>query len=325
MNLHEDSRLFRQAVLATAQDMQLPDVYVEKDYWVTLALKAVFDSSAAADCVFKGGTSLSKCYGLIDRFSEDVDLVVRQSDGVSGAQLKKKLKTVSQAVADLLPEVEVDGVTMKRGMIRKTAHSYPKLFEGRFGQVRGDVVLLESSWLGESEPSTIRPLSCYLYEMMLRNGQEEMAASFGLLPFKVQVLRPERTFCEKAMSLVRFSCGENPVESLKNKVRHIYDLYQLLERDEYDRFFESDEFEMLLKQIARSDLKTLSGSEWIRSHPADALVFADAESVWKELEPVYSGAFRDLVYGTLPAPALMEATLCRIRDRMRTLDWIEEE
>lgn len=322
MRLHEDSRLFRQAVLATAQAMQLPEVYVEKDYWVTLALKAVFSSAARADCVFKGGTSLSKCYGLIDRFSEDVDLVVRQSAGVSGAQLKKMLKTVSQAVDELLPEVAVGGVTVKFGMIRKTAHSYPKLFEGRFGQVRGDVIILESSWLGESEPSAIRPLSCYLYEMMIRSGQEEMAASFDLLPFDVQVLRPERTFCEKVMSLVRFSCGENPVESLKNKVRHIYDLHQLLGRTEYDRFFESDEFEALLKQIAQSDLKTLNDSEWIRSHPADALIFAAAEPVWKELEPVYSGEFRNLVYGTLPDPDLMAATLCRIRDRMRAFDWI---
>jgi hypothetical protein len=167
MRLHEESRLFRQAVLATAQEMRLPEVYVEKDYWVTLVLKAVFSSAARADCVFKGGTSLSKCYGLIERFSEDVDLVVRQSGGDSGAQLKKKLRTVSQAVGVVLPEVTVEGVTMKRGMIRKTAHSYPKLFEGRFGQVRSDVILLESSWLGESEPSATRPLSCYLYEMMI--------------------------------------------------------------------------------------------------------------------------------------------------------------
>jgi len=323
MRLHEDSRLFRQAVLATAQERQIPEIFVEKDYWVTLALKLVFGSAAGADCVFKGGTSLSKCYGLIDRFSEDVDLVVRQSGNDSGAQLKKKLKTVSQSIVRVLPEVEVGGVTMKRGMIRKTAHGYPKLFEGRFGQVR-DVIILESSWLGESEPSTTRPLSCYLYEMMIRSGQEEMATSFDLLPFDVQVLRPERTFCEKIMSLVRFSCGENPVDSLRNKVRHIYDLHQLLECAEYVRFFESNGFESLLKQIARSDLKTLNDSDWILSHPSDALVFAEAESVWKELEPVYSGTFSDLVYGTLPVPDSVAATLCRIRDRMRAFDWIKE-
>jgi hypothetical protein len=321
MRLHEDSRLFRQAVLATAQERQIPEIFVEKDYWVTLTLKLVFGSAAAADCVFKGGTSLSKCYGLIDRFSEDVDLVVRQSGDDSGAQLKKKLKTVSQSVVGVLPEVEVDGVTMKRGMIRKTAHSYPKLFDGRFGQVR-DVIILESSWLGESEPSATRPLSCYLYEMMIRNGQEEMAAAFELLPFDVQVLRPERTMCEKIMSLVRFSYDGLPLEALKNKVRHIYDLYQLLERAEYDRFFESADFESLLKQIAQSDLKTLNDSDWILSHPADALILAKAESVWKELEPVYSGEFRNLVYGMLPGPDLMEATLCRIRNRMRAFDWI---
>ncbi len=322
MKLHEENQLFRQAVLATAQEMQLPEIFVEKDYWVTLALKAVFNSASGADCVFKGGTSLSKCYGLIERFSEDVDLVVKRSEGDSGAQLKKKLRSISQSVEKVLPEVPVVGVTMKRGMIRKTAHTYPKLFEGRFGQVRGDVIILESSWLGDSEPSAIRPLSCYLHEMMIRNGQGELAASFELLPFDVQVLRPERTLCEKIMSLVRFSCGDTPIESLKNKVRHIYDLHQLFEREEYDLFFDSAEFEVLLKKIARSDLETLNHSDWIYSHPADALVFKAAESVWKELEPVYSGSFHDLVYGELPPQEQLMKVLCRIRDRMRSFDWI---
>ena len=109
---------------------------------------------------------------------------------------------------------------------------------------------------------------------------------------------------------------------MKDKVRHIYDLHQLLERKEYDTFFESDGFEELLKQIARSDLKTLSDSEWIHAHPAKALVFAEAESVWKELEPVYSGAFRDLVYGTLPSQEKLVRVLCRIRERMITFEWI---
>ncbi len=119
-----------------------------------------------------------------------------------------------------------------------------------------------------------------------------------------------------------FSCGDAPVESLKNKVRHIYDLYQLLEREEYDLFFDSAEFEVLLKKIARSDLETLNHSDWIYSHPADALVFKDAESVWKELEPVYSGLFHDLVYGVLPPQEQLMKVLCRIRDRMRSFDWI---
>ena len=76
MRLHENSKLFKQAVRATAQQMGLLDIYVEKDYWVTFALYTIFGHEIGKQTVFKGGTALSKCYGLIERFSEDIDLVV---------------------------------------------------------------------------------------------------------------------------------------------------------------------------------------------------------------------------------------------------------
>jgi predicted nucleotidyltransferase component of viral defense system len=62
MRLHDDIALFKDAVTATAQQMNLPEVYVEKDYWVTYALKTIFTSDARELSVFKGGTALSKCY-----------------------------------------------------------------------------------------------------------------------------------------------------------------------------------------------------------------------------------------------------------------------
>ena len=76
MNLLEDQELFKQAISVTAQLMKIPEIYIEKDYWVTLALKTIFESGLSSDTVFKGGTALSKCYKLIERFSEDIDLVV---------------------------------------------------------------------------------------------------------------------------------------------------------------------------------------------------------------------------------------------------------
>jgi predicted nucleotidyltransferase component of viral defense system len=54
--------------------------------------------------VFKGGTALSKCYSLIDRFSEDIDLVVLRREGETDARMKAKLKGVSEAVNTALPE-----------------------------------------------------------------------------------------------------------------------------------------------------------------------------------------------------------------------------
>jgi predicted nucleotidyltransferase component of viral defense system len=75
MKLHENKILFRQAIQSTADQLKLPPIYVEKDYWVTLALFKIFKNEIGEEIVFKGGTSLSKCYHLIDRFSEDIDLL----------------------------------------------------------------------------------------------------------------------------------------------------------------------------------------------------------------------------------------------------------
>lgn len=76
MNLHENISLYRDAIRFTAQKMDLKTEYVEKDYWLTYALFTIFNSEIGKDIVFKGGTALSKCYNIIERFSEDIDLVV---------------------------------------------------------------------------------------------------------------------------------------------------------------------------------------------------------------------------------------------------------
>jgi len=75
MKLHHNIQLFQDAVRVTAQQMNIPPEFVEKDYWVTYVLFAIFNSKIGNETVFKGGTSLSKCYKLIERFSEDIDLV----------------------------------------------------------------------------------------------------------------------------------------------------------------------------------------------------------------------------------------------------------
>jgi len=80
VNLHENTKLFKEAVRATSQQMGILDIYIEKDYWVTKALHTIFSNEIGQEVVFKGGTTLSKCYGLIERFSEDIDLVILKSE-----------------------------------------------------------------------------------------------------------------------------------------------------------------------------------------------------------------------------------------------------
>jgi predicted nucleotidyltransferase component of viral defense system len=95
--------------------MQILPIFIEKDYWVTYALQTIFNHATGSDTVFKGGTALSKCYKMIDRFSEDIDLVVLRREGESNNRLTTKIRTISDVVSAVLPEVNIEGLTQKGG------------------------------------------------------------------------------------------------------------------------------------------------------------------------------------------------------------------
>ena len=78
MKLHTHPEEFRELITVVANEKHISESAVERDYYIVMMLKSLADSPYADQCVFKGGTSLSKCYpGSIDRFSEDIDLTVR--------------------------------------------------------------------------------------------------------------------------------------------------------------------------------------------------------------------------------------------------------
>lgn len=324
MKLHSDKTLFRQAVQFTADQMKIPAIYIEKDYWVTFALHTIFKHEIGKDSVFKGGTSLSKCYQMIERFSEDIDLVVLRREGETNNQLTNKIKKISKVVGEVLPEVDIPALTQKMGMNRKTAHSYAKEFKGNYGQVR-DVIVVEATWLGYFEPYTTKTISSFVGTMMLSNGQQDIAEANGLLPFELLVLEPTRTICEKIMSLVRFSYGENAIDDLRKKVRHTYDLHQLLKQQAFSKFFNSTVFEDMLLKVANDDVASYKHSnEWLLNNPGEALLFKDLENVWAALKVVYTGEFKNLLYGALPDEAAILATLRRIKERLATIKWTIE-
>lgn len=321
MKLHENKTLFKDAVRFTAQQMNLPPEYVEKDYWVTFSLFTIFNNEIGKDTVFKGGTALSKGYKMIDRFSEDIDLVVIRREGESNNRLTTKIRTISAVVNSVLPEVEIDGVTQKMGMNRKTAHAYSKEFIGDYGQVR-DVIVLESGWLGYYEPYTNRMLNSFVGEMMANTGQITIAEGSGMTPFEVRVLEPVRTLCEKIMSLVRFSYGETPLEDLKKKIRHTYDLHQLLRQKDFLDFFHSPAFVTMLLKVANDDVASFrNNNKWLTNHPGEALIFKDLNNVWKELKIVFNGEFKNLVYGDFPNDTDVMETLKMIQERLKSIHW----
>ena len=321
MKLHKDKSLFTEAVTITAQQMKIPEIYVEKDYWVTYALHTIFSDPIGKDAVFKGGTSLSKCFRLIDRFSEDIDLVVLKREGESNNQLTNKIKTIGNVVSKVLPEIEIKGVTQKFGMNRKTAHTYEKEFQGNFGQIR-DIIIVEASWLGFYDPHTTKTISSYIYEMMQKTGQQKLAEENGLLPFNVLVLEPKRTVCEKIMSLVRFSYSPVPIDELKKKIRHCYDLHQLLQNKELSEVFDSKYFDEMLLRVANDDIVSYkNNNNWLQYHPKEAKIFSDVKNVWDALKATYNGDFRNLVFGDFPKEEKIFDTLLRIKKRLGDIDW----
>ena len=321
MRLHENLTLFRQSVEFASQKLDIPQIYIEKDYWVTYALHLIFHNEIGEETVFKGGTALSKCFGIIERFSEDIDLVVLRKDGESANQLKNKLKKVTEVVSEQLEVVEIEGVTKKLGMIRKIAFNYKQEFKGVFGQVR-DVLIVESTWLGRYEPYHKHEIASYIYDMMRAADQLELAKEYGMLPFEVNVLHVNRTICEKIMSLVRFSYGEDPLYDLKKKIRHTYDIHQLLQVPEIKGFFESSDFERMLLLVAKDDTESFkSNNEWLAHHPKEALIFSQTEEIWKELENTYTDEFGNLVHGILPAGTDVLDSLKLVSERLKNVNW----
>ena len=321
MILHLNKELFKDAVSITANQLNMPPEFVEKDYWVTFSLHQIFNNEIGKDVIFKGGTALSKCYNLIDRFSEDLDLVVIRREGESDSKLKSKIKSISDLVASILPEENIEGITQKMGMNRKTAHCYERIFEENYNQVRS-IIVLESTWLGYHEPYSKKHIVSYVGNMMIENNQTEFASENGLLPFELLALDPTRTICEKIMSLVRFSYGKDPITNLKNKVRHTYDLHKLLAQPSYIEFVQSGRFDEMLLKVAKDDIVSFkNNNEWLGNHPGDSLMFKDVEAIWKELATVYSSDFKPLVYKKFPNETEILASLLIIQERLKTIDW----
>jgi predicted nucleotidyltransferase component of viral defense system len=276
----------------------------------------------AGQAVFKGGTALSKCYQLIERFSEDIDIVVLYP-GENDNRLKKRIRDISKLVEGIMPEVEIAGITNKLGQIRKTAHTYSKgNFNGSFGQVRENIIL-KVTWLGNFEPFVTREVSSYLTRMMEITGQSALITEYGLQPFPVRVLSKERTLCEKIMSLERFSRTESLYEDITQKIRHVYDIYMLLRnREVQDFFLYSDDFEAMLNQVGKDDIKSFKNNNaWLVGHPGEALIFFNFPETWKRIKTPYRTIFRDLVIGPLPDESDLIEIMEIVANRIKAIKW----
>ncbi|CAA0147843.1 conserved hypothetical protein [Tenacibaculum maritimum] len=323
MRLHEYQEPFRNAIRAAADHFGIAEIFIEKDYWVTFALKQIFTNPASKDItVFKGGTSLSKCHKIIERFSEDIDLVIITDEEEGSNAIKKKLKLVTEAVAEPLTYVPGHLIENKKGKIRKLVYSYDKSgMDGAFGHVRDEIVVEVSSY-GSPHPSSAVEIHSMITGLIASTGNVDLIIKYELEPFKVVALDIERTFCEKVISLVRFSYTETPLKDLADKVRHTYDLHQLLKLERIQDFLASEDFSAMLNQVGKDDDKAIpNDKEWLSQHPNKALIFEDIEGVWSKIKLTYNSSFKELLTGDLPNDEEVLKSLKAIKNRLGEIKW----
>lgn len=295
MILHKDLENFKALISLTAKDMGILEFYIEKDYWVTYILKKLSNSSFKNDVVFKGGTSLSKGYNAINRFSEDIDLQLANSS-LGDNQKKKLLKSIEETITEGMIYLSKHPRESKRGNIRKTIYQYPiQINEENKGQV-SDVIVLEINSLSIPEPTEILEIESYIAKYLRKIGKKEFIPQFELGSFKINILSVKRTFIEKLFAVLDYTFEENAEVELGKKIRHLYDLYKLYQLDEIKDFLNTeDSYKIASKVVVQNDFFGKRKDTIYRN----SFLYNDFERINK-IEGVYITKFKSMVFGEFP-------------------------
>ena len=240
MKLHENKTEFQELITLTARAKHIPESAVERDYYIVQALLFLSKSENADRCVFKGGTSLSKCYPeYIERFSEDIDLTYIPEDGMTNKQIERKLKAVEKVMT---AGAETEIIPDERNDRNKSIWFW-------YGN-RDSKIKLEIGSSVRPEPYGIKVLKTYIQEYLESHGFEDVVDEYELTEISVNVLNIERTFVDKIMSVKRHSiCG-----TIKTKARHIYDVTRLFQMSEIQAFLANkDELKRLIVLTKQTD------------------------------------------------------------------------
>ena len=248
MKLFESPDFYDAIVAATNhfQGSGLTEQLIEKDYHITETLRIVA-TSYPNQVVFKGGTSLSKGWKLINRFSEDLDLFLDPNafdPPLSSNQTDKTLKTIEQAVGKypavkFLPHTKLSRSRSEKGISRTSDFEYDTRFPGN--SAIQNRVLLEMGIRSGKYPVESIQLTSFLVEFLKSTGEslgteDEVSFSMPLLHFR-------RTFVEKLFSLhskvIQYQLDNT---SFANYTRHYYDLFCLAQRPETIAMIQSEEY-----------------------------------------------------------------------------------
>jgi predicted nucleotidyltransferase component of viral defense system len=330
MNLHFHSEDFRELVELSAHHFGYEQSHVEKDYWVSKILKELALSGFSNNIYFKGGTSLSKAYRIINRFSEDLDLFVYSGNPVSSRQSEKTLtRHVSHFIIENNRKMYVAELSKTGGDFRKLAFSHDTHYEGAGLKENLEVEIKCCTLEDKSRmyyPIQKRRIQPVIAEYLQVAGHNDMLTHFGLDSFEVQTVDPKRTLCDKISRLTRLSYNDDYEMLIAKHIRDVYDVYRLLDISEYKDFIQTDEFSDAMQCVTDEDGLCKKS----HSHPyiSKARIFSETEQILKlpAVFRAYNNELKQLMFSANALPALNEVVqnivllqqpLCRFDERYK--------
>lgn len=309
---------FEQAILRAQEHFRgrgFRPAIIEKDYYVTEALR-IIAAAAGNKVIFKGGTSLSKGWNLIQRFSEDIDLFLdplafKPPLGKQGVD--RELKRLRDDIAKH-PGLTFLGEESRTigGFGRSDRFAYPQRFGGP-GEVAGRV-LLESGTASGREPTADMALRSYLAQFLQETGQTLGAEDEGA--FTMRLLHFRRTFVEKMFAIhAKVELLKREKRAIGGYARHYYDLYQLTGEPEVRAMLESPEYATI-----KEDYDRISREHFPRdySHP-EGMRFAKSDALFpprdlaRAIGTEYDRQCRALCYGPFPTWDEVQARFDQLR------------
>ena len=222
MNLHHDHEAFSELIIAASNELHIPPGIIEKDYYVTLALREL--AARVKGMVFKGGTSLTKCYQILDRFSEDIDISYAASEGVPGESRKRQLKKA------VVSSIESMGFSIANLEETRSRRSY-NCYRASYSSIYSPLLELKPELVIETYiallpfPTVNRIADNYIYRFLKMTEQEELAEEFDIMPFEITTQSIERTLIDKVFAL----CDYYLSDKVDRHSRHLYDIYKIME------------------------------------------------------------------------------------------------
>ena len=285
----------------TSDNLGIREVFIEKDYWITLVLKRLADSEYSNSVVFKGGTSLSKGYKLINRFSEDIDIAIINASGITGNQLRTLIRNAEKTISVDLTEIDTPGVTSKGSKFRKSVFNYPVSGDTKLIQDVSNLLIIETNSFANPNPYVNLEIKSLIGEFLESSGRQDLIKKYGLDPFNLNILDKRRTLIEKIVSLIRFSFSENPIAGISEKVRHFYDNYYLLNDTECKTYFNSVDFVKDITELIEHDRTTFDDpAGWGQKSINQSSLIKDFDTFWNNVKATYTRELSNLAFLDIP-------------------------